>query len=326
MSSATEGRAALARRIVETRVAVADAILSHLGPRSSGQASALLVRSLVSALGQSLEAASPEAVVSWARMAHGAFTLPVIHDLVASACEVTAATGEPLDLDFSALLVFLEIIKTNVAEAFPLAPGARFDDPQRATSGVIDGVLAMLKARDEATCAHSHATGAWCRRLSEAMGLSTMTTDVVVKAGVLHDVGKIATPDAILFKPGSLTEPEWIVMQQHAEFGAQILAELPALSAYAPIVRAHHERWDGRGYPYGLQGEQIPFEARVVAVADAFHAMISARPYRPAIAQREAMEILREGRGTQWDGAVVDAMIAMLDAPRSVGRREVARG
>ena len=322
-----EGRAALARRLIETRIDVADAVLERLGPRSSGQASALIVRSLVSALGQSIDAAGPQPVVSWARMAHSAYALPVIHDLVATGCDVAASEGERLDLDFSALLVFLEILKANVAEAFPLAPGPRYESPNRATNGVIEGVLAMLKARDEATCAHSQATGAWCRRLSEAMGLSATTTDVVVKAGVLHDIGKIATPDAILFKEGPLDDGEWAVMQKHAEFGAEILAELPALAPFAPIVRAHHERWDGRGYPVGLKGEQIPFEARVVAVADAFHAMISNRPYRPAIAQREAMEILREGRGTQWDAEVVDAMIAMLDAPRTAaGRREAARG
>ena len=321
-----DGRAALAEHLVQTRMVAADAVVGRLGARSGGQASGLLVRSLVSALGQALEAASPVPVVSWARMAHGTYPLPMIHDLVTAVCDVAAEAGEPLDLDFSALLVFLEIVKANVAEAFPQAPGFRFEDPQRAANGVIEGVLAMLKARDEATCAHSHATGAWCRRLSEAMGLSASTTEVVVRAGVLHDIGKIATPDDILFKPGPLTEHEWIVMQKHAEFGAQILSELPALAPYAPIVRAHHERWDGLGYPYGLKGEQIPFEARVVAVADAFHAMISHRPYRPAIAQREAMVILREGRGTQWDAEVVDAMIAMLDAPRNVGRREVARG
>ena len=322
-----DGRAALARRLIETRVDVADAVLERLGPRSSGQASSLVVRSLVSALGQSLEAAGADPVVSWARMAHGAYALPVIHDLVSTSCDIVAREGEPLDLDFSALLVFLEIVKANVFEAFPLAPGPRFDNPHRATNGVIEGVLAMLKARDEATCAHSQATGAWCRRLSEAMGLSATTTDVVVKAGVLHDIGKIATPDSILFKTGPLDAHEWAVMQKHAEYGADILAELPALAPFAPIVRAHHERWDGLGYPFGLKGEQIPFEARVVAVADAFHAMISNRPYRPAIAQREAMEILREGRGTQWDAEVVDAMIAMLDAPRTAaGGRKEARG
>ena len=291
-----DGRAALAQHLVATRTVSADAVVERLGPRSAGQASALIVRSLVSALGQAVEAANPDPVVSWARMAHGAYPLPIIHDLVTAACDVAAQAGEPLDLDFSALLVFLEIVKANVAEAFPLAPGPRFEDPQRATNGMIDGVLTMLKARDEATCAHSHATGAWCRRLSEAMGLSAQTTDVIVKAGVLHDIGKIATPDAILFKTGPLTDQEWVVMQKHAEFGAQILSKLPALASYAPIVRAHHERWDGLGYPYGLKGEQIPFEARVVAVADAFHAMISNRPYRPAIASAGDGNLTRRPR------------------------------
>ncbi len=321
-----EGRSALARRLVETRAVVADAVLDRLAPRSAGQASLLIVRSLVSALGSALEAASPDAVVAWARMARGAYALPVLLDLVSSSCDVIAEAGDSVEYDFSALLVFLEIVKANVAEAFPQTAAPRLPDPQRAASSVIEGVLAMLKARDEATCAHSYATGAWCRRLSEQMKLSPATTDVIFKAGVLHDIGKIATPDAILFKPGPLNEAEWVEMQKHAEYGAEILAALPTLAAYAPIVRAHHERWDGQGYPYGLSGEQIPFEARVVAVADAFHAMISARPYRPAIGQREAMEILRAGRGTQWDASVVDAMIAMLEAPRKHGRQEVAHG
>jgi putative nucleotidyltransferase with HDIG domain len=311
--------------MVERRAEIADAVLERLGPRSAGKPSET-VRSLISALGQSLETANPEPVVGWARMAGGACALPVLHDVVGVACDVAAESAEPLELDFSALLVFFEILKANVAGACPLTPGARADDPRRSSSAVIDGVLAMLRGRDEATSAHSYATGAWCRRLSEAMGLSAATTELIVKAGVLHDVGKIATPDAILFKAGPLTGDEWSVMKNHAEYGAEILAELPALAPCAPVVRAHHERWDGAGYPYGLRGEQIPFEARVVAVADAFHAMISERPYRAAIGQREALAILREGRGTQWDAEVVDAMMTMLDAPRTAGRRDVARG
>jgi putative nucleotidyltransferase with HDIG domain len=321
-----EGRGALTRHLVENRTAVAELVLERLGTRGLTSVSSLLIRSLVAALAQATEAASPEPVVSWARMAHGAYTPSAIRDVVIATCDVTAEAGESLHLDFSALLVFLEIVKTNVAEAFPLAPGPRFDAPQRTASGIVDGVLAMLKARDEATCAHSHATGAWCRRLCEAMNLSPAQTDFIVKAAVLHDIGKIGTPDAILFKPGPLTEAEWTTMKRHSEFGAEILSELPALAPFAPAVRAHHERWDGQGYPDMLKGDAIPFEARVVAVADAFHAMISDRPYRPAIPQREAMAILREGRGTQWDAAVVDAMIKMLEAPRTNRGRQAARG
>ncbi len=321
-----EAQAVLARRLAETRAAVAEAVVTRLEPQSGEHGSPLTVRSLVSALGQAIETGSPAPVVAWARMARGRYARPVVRELVGSAVDVAAEIGEPLVRDFSALLVFLEIVKASVAEALPAVAGPRADDRHRATNGVVESVLTMLEARDEATCAHSHATGAWCRRLAEAMELSAAATDMVVKAGMLHDIGKMATPDAILFKPGPLDADEWAVMQKHAEFGAEILSELPALAPYAPIVRAHHERWDGKGYPDRLEGEQIPFEARVVAVGDAFHAMISNRPYRPAIAQREAMEILRNGRGTQWDPEVVDAMIAMLDAPRTAGRREAARG
>jgi HD-GYP domain-containing protein (c-di-GMP phosphodiesterase class II) len=164
------------------------------------------------------------------------------------------------------------------------------------TDAVVEGVLTVLNARDETAFADARATGAWCRRLAEALRLSRAQTDLVVIAGVLHDAA------------------------------AAILAELPALASYAPIVRAHHERWDGTGYPLGLKGEEIPFEARIVAVADAFHAMISDRPHRPAIAQRDAMTILRDGRGTQWDAAVVDAMLSLLDAPRTTVTLSLSKG
>ena len=182
---------------------------------------------------------------------------------------------------------------------------------------VVEGVLTILSTRDETAFADARATGAWCRRLCEAMNLSLAQTDFIVKAAILHDIGKIGTPDAILFKPGPLTDAEWTTMKRHSDFGAEILAELPALAQYAPIVRAHHERWDGTGYPQGLKGEQIPLEARIVAVAGAFHAMISDRPQRPAIAQRDAMTILRDGRSTQWDATIVEAMLTLLNAPRT---------
>jgi HD-GYP domain-containing protein (c-di-GMP phosphodiesterase class II) len=178
--------------------------------------------------------------------------------------------------------------------------------------GVVDGVLATMSARDEGAAAHADAAAAWCRRIAEAMDLSATLTGRIVTAAALHDIGTIATPDAIRCKPGPLTRDESTVVRAHANVGADVLAQMPALAPYAPIVRAHHERWDGLGYPYGLKGVEIPFEARVVAVADALDAMISPRPYRRAIAQRDALEILRHGRGTQWDASVVDAVLGML--------------
>jgi HD-GYP domain-containing protein (c-di-GMP phosphodiesterase class II) len=140
--------------------------------------------------------------------------------------------------------------------------------------------------------------------------------EFVELCAILHDIGKIATPESILFKPGPLEAHEWEVMRDHAAAGQRILNQIPSLARCAVIVRAHHERWDGRGYPDGLAGENIPFEARVVAVADAFHAMISDRPYRKAIAPRRALEIIEAGRGTQWDPLVVDAMLGLFSGAR----------
>jgi HD-GYP domain-containing protein (c-di-GMP phosphodiesterase class II) len=157
----------------------------------------------------------------------------------------------------------------------------------RYADAVVEAILTVLHTRDETAFADARATGAWCRRLAESLHLSRARTDLVVIAGVLHDAG------------------------------AAMLADFPALAVYAPIVGARHERWDGSGYPLGLKGEQIPYEARVVAVAGAFHAMISDRPRQPAIAQRHAMTVLRDGRGARWDAAVVDAMLNVLDAPRT---------
>jgi HD-GYP domain-containing protein (c-di-GMP phosphodiesterase class II) len=148
------------------------------------------------------------------------------------------------------------------------------------------------------------------------MGLSREMTEFIELCALLHDIGKIATPEQILFKPGPLTSAEWDVMRDHSAAGQRILAQIPSLSRCALIVRAHHERWDGLGYPDALAGETIPFEARIVAVADAFHAMISDRPYRKAIPPRRALEILQSGRGTQWDPLVVDAMLELFSGTR----------
>jgi len=177
--------------------------------------------------------------------------------------------------------------------------------------------LTMLRARDDGTSTHSYATGMWCRRLANALSLSTTMTERIVRAGLLHDIGKIATPTAILMKASRLDESEWDIMRQHPTLGAEMLVDLPGLAPYAEIVRAHHERIDGKGYPRGLAGEEIPFEARVVAVADAFHAMTSDRPYRAALSYGQALEILAAGRGTQWEPRVVDAMAEIAIAARN---------
>ena len=173
-------------------------------------------------------------------------------------------------------------------------------------------LLAMLAERDYGTCCHSRATAEWARRLARALDCEPETSDFIALCALLHDVGKISTPDEVLLKTSALSAQEWDIMRDHAATGARILNQLPSLQRCAVVVRAHHERFDGTGYPDGLAGISIPFEARVVAVADAFHAMISDRPYRRALPPRQALTLLREGHGSQWDPDVVDAMLGMF--------------
>jgi HD-GYP domain-containing protein (c-di-GMP phosphodiesterase class II) len=305
-------RVNLARCIGDERIAIAEAIAARVG---NGRVTALLVRTLIVTIAKAVETTDPDIVLHWARMARGAHSPHAVLEMVSIACDVAAEYAERLCDDLSTVLVFLEVVQEHAREALTIGePVLSSDEMHRP---VIESVLAMLRARDEATCAHSRATGLWCRRLANGLGLTTAVTDRIVKAGVLHDIGKIATPDSILLKAGPLDAGEWAIMQQHAAFGGDILAQIPSLAQYAPIVRAHHERIDGNGYPDGFAGEVIPFEARVVAVADAFHAMVSDRPYRPALSYGAAITALGEGRGTQWDAEVVDAMVTVAASARS---------
>jgi putative nucleotidyltransferase with HDIG domain len=144
------------------------------------------------------------------------------------------------------------------------------------------------------------------------MDCNLEATGFIALCALLHDIGKISTPEYVLLKPAPLATDEWDIMRDHAAAGARILTQIPSLQRCAIVVRAHHERYDGGGYPDGLYGSSIPFEARVVAVADAFHAMISERPYRQPVTPRQALQILQDGRGSQWDADVVDAMLGMF--------------
>ncbi len=129
----------------------------------------------------------------------------------------------------------------------------------------------------------------------------------------LHDIGKARIPGEVLGKPGPLSEEEWIVMRAHPEIGARLLAAVPELSGAVEIVRCHHERWDGTGYPGRLRGRRIPLSARVFALADSFDAMTTDRPYRAALPVEFALDEIRDGAGTQFDPAVVEVFLAMVD-------------
>jgi diguanylate cyclase (GGDEF)-like protein len=166
--------------------------------------------------------------------------------------------------------------------------------------------------RDTGTSNHSRTVGTYARNIAEALGLPSDRLERIHAAGVLHDLGKVGIADAILLKPGGLSPEEWAEMRRHPEIGAQIL-EHAGMDDIAAWVRAHHERLDGQGYPLGLSAEQIPIEARILSVADAYEAMIADRPYRTAVSAAAAREELARCVGTQFDPAVVAAFLTILD-------------
>lgn len=201
----------------------------------------------------------------------------------------------------------------RIADAARGLPGAGTDDGGPITrDDVVSALVAAMDAADPLTGEHLRAVGSWCGRLAATLGLSAEAQRFANLCGTLHDIGKLSTPSAILCKPTALDDDEWVVMRGHARAGATVLERIPSLREVAPIVRAHHERIDGRGYPDGQRGGEIPLIARLVAAADAFHAMISRRPYRDPMSVPEAAEQLIAGRGTQWDAVVVDAIIGLV--------------
>ncbi len=160
---------------------------------------------------------------------------------------------------------------------------------------------------------------AYAQALGRALNFSDESLRLLGQAALLHDVGKIGLPDSLLQKAGALSDGERQTMQRHTVLGEQIIAPLRSTAALLPIVRHHHERWDGKGYPDGLAGEQIPLGARIIAVADAYNAMLSPRPYRPAMSPEKARQTLRAGAGRQWDARLVALFVAWADqAPRPV--------
>ena len=270
---------------------------------------------LLDRLCMSLNLAKPIGLSNWAAREAERLGPERASELVAAAVHVIAGEAVHSAADAGRALAFLEVLRSAIGTALA-ACGEKADEEQAEFNESTRALLAMLGERDAATCCHSRATGEWARRLCTAMGIASESAALIKLCAVLHDIGKIATPESILLKRGPLSKDEWVVMREHSAAGQRILDQIPTLSRCALIVRAHHERWDGAGYPDGLAGENIPFEARVVAVADAFHALISERPYRKAIPPRQALEILESGGGTQWDPAVVDVMCGLFAGSR----------
>lgn len=180
--------------------------------------------------------------------------------------------------------------------------------------GVMTALANAVEAKDALTEQHCQRLAALAHRLGMAIGLDGSDLRAVIFGAMLHDVGKIGVRDAILTKPGPLDDAEWVEMRRHPLIGERICAPLAASRAFGPIIRHHHERWDGRGYPDGLRGEAIPLGARIVGLVDAFDAIVHARPYRTARSVDEAIAEIRRERGRQFDPTLVVAFLPLLDA------------
>jgi putative nucleotidyltransferase with HDIG domain len=176
----------------------------------------------------------------------------------------------------------------------------------------------MLDLRDTGTASHSATVARYAMQMGRSLGLPERRVSRLALAGVLHDIGKVAVSDATLRKPGPLDDDEWAEMRRHPDVGADLLDEA-GLDDIAAWVRMHHERPDGRGYPSGLSAGELPLEARILSVADAFEAMTADRPHRAAMSFDQAVAQLRANAGTQFDAEVVDAFVLELNRQRRSG-------
>lgn len=248
------------------------------------------------------------------------------------------------DLPQAAALYGLGALTAIVADVYPpavalfaLPVGAVFMSMRETarlraqTREAIVEFAKLIDIRDRYTHGHSQRVAALAGRIAARLGLDPSQVLLIRDAALLHDLGKLRTPDHVLQKSGALDPDERREMQRHAEVGAELLGKLPDFWEGAALVRAHHERYDGTGYPQGVAGADLPIEAAIIAVADAWDAMTSDRPYRRSLPATEAVAQLHAGRGSQWPPLVVDALLAILRteqpaAPPSVVPAIEARG
>ncbi|QDT09838.1 HD-GYP domain-containing protein [Planctomycetes bacterium K23_9] len=198
----------------------------------------------------------------------------------------------------------------------------QFLELQQMFEGTIQSLVSALDAKDAYTCGHSTRVSELTVELAKRLDYGDEGISRVRMGGILHDIGKIGVDDAVLCKPGKLTEEEFDQIKQHPVLGYEILKGIRQFSHILPAVRHHHESWDGTGYPDGLAGDDIPRDAQIMAVADAFDAMTSDRPYRSGMCLEKVISIFQSGRGSQWAADVVDTLLGMPEVMERYAHKE----
>ena len=188
----------------------------------------------------------------------------------------------------------------------------QFREKEKLLVNMVRALVSAIEAKDDYTRGHSERVALYAACLGRSLGLDQQDCEKLYLTGLVHDVGKIGVSDATLGKVSKLTDTEFDEIKQHPDMGWAILQDLDQLAYVLPGVVYHHERYDGQGYPDGLSGTQIPRDGRIVAIADAYDAVTSDRPYRKGMSQEKAEEILREGSGTQWDADMVEAFLQAM--------------
>jgi HD-GYP domain-containing protein (c-di-GMP phosphodiesterase class II) len=237
----------------------------------------------------------------------------------------TTPPATETDPEVSGLREQLTIFAREVGELYALERirsrelERAIDDLRETYVATMTSLAQVVEAKDSNTRGHLERTEAYGMALARAIDPELAARPELSYGFFLHDIGKVGIPEAILAKPGALDEDEWAIMREHPMIGAQIVEPIRFLAGAVEIIRCHHERWDGRGYPRGLRGPQIPLEARVFALADAFDAMTSDRPYRRAMQVEVALDEIAAGAGKQFDPDVVEAFLELVDEEDLLG-------
>jgi len=242
--------------------------------------------------------------------------------------EALSDRGKGFEIGASWGKVLIPVEMATGSEALRLADrrmyankGLRAGSARSQTRGVL---LRVLHEREPGLERHLEGVANLAAGFGRALSLDAEELDVLVRAAELHDIGKIAIPDEILHKRGSLSTEEWALMRKHPLIGERVLEAAPALGQVAKVVRSTHERWDGEGYPHGLAGREIPLGSRVIFICDAYNAMVEGRPYRPAITEEQALEELRRCAGSQFDPELVRTFAEKVIPALAQSRRLVA--
>jgi response regulator RpfG family c-di-GMP phosphodiesterase len=223
---------------------------------------------------------------------------------------------KPVDME----IFLLKCERVLIRHLFSQQLAASTRRNQRLFLNILQVMAKVLEAKDPYTKFHSENVAKHARQIARKLGYSGERLELIQVAGILHDFGKIGITEGVLNKPGTLTEPEYQAVRRHPLIASTILEPIQELATIIKDIRHHHERYDGRGYPDGLSGEDIPLGARILCVADSYDAMTSARPYHESRSEEEAREELRRCSGSQFDPRVVETLIEVLD--ENTSRRE----